>query len=78
MTNDIKIASLNVRGIQNPKKIQELTSYFEENGFDIIGLQEVAFRKNEYLGEVYQCFPNTGQNKQGTGLLVKKSLKSVM
>ena len=78
MTNDIKIASLNVRGIQNPKKIQELTSYFEENGFDIIGLQEVAFRKNEYLGEVYQCFLNTGQNKQGTGLLVKKSLKSVM
>jgi len=69
MTNSIRVASINIAGIQAPDKIQVLLNHIRNQSLDVVGLQEVFFHKLPSPDPQYDFVSNIGPKKRGSGIL---------
>ena len=72
MTNNIRVASINIAGIQAPDKILVLLNFIKNQNLDIVGLQEVSFNELPSPDNQYDFVSNIGPKKRGSGILVKR------
>ena len=54
----LKIISMNVRGLKNTKKRRAIFSILKRGNYDIIGLQETHFSKNDQKLLLREWGPN--------------------
>ena len=74
MTNSIRVASINIAGIQAPDKIQVLLNHIRNQSLDVVGLQEVFFHKLPSPDPQYDFVSNIGPKKRGSGILIKRGI----
>ena len=55
-------ATLNINGIQNKTKQTLLRDFIQQNGIDVMFLQEVTTPEFKFLGPQYNAIVNTGEN----------------
>ena len=69
MTNSVRVALINIAGIQAPNKIEVLLNYIRNQNLDIVGLQEVFFHKLPSLDPQYDFVPNI-VSKRGSVIFI--------
>lgn len=74
MTNNLRIASINIGTIRLRDKRQLLFNFFNRNKLDIIAVQELAFVSCDILEREFNLIANIGPKARGTGFLIRKGL----
>ena len=74
MTNSIRVASINIAGIQAPDRFRVLLNFIKNQKLDIVGLQEVSFPKLPSPDPQYDFVSNIGPKKRGSGILIRKGI----
>lgn len=74
MSNTIKIASINISGIQSLERRRLLLDLCLEGDFDLVGLQEVAFHECPILESRFHFISNIGPHKRGTAVLIRRGI----
>jgi len=64
MTNSIRVASINIAGIQAPDRFRVLLNFIKNQKLDIVGLQEVSFPKLPSPYPQYDFVSNIGPKKR--------------
>ena len=74
MTNTLRVASINIGGIQTVDRFRLLLRVCLDGHFDIIGLQEVTFFECSVLESHFHLISNVGPRKLGTAVLIRRGV----
>ena len=73
--SSLKIATLNIRGLKDPKRKQKLIKFIDENNIDILALQEVNVKSLEIHDRNLKSIVNYDGMSPGTALIYNTNLK---